>query len=245
MISIVTGATAEKYAYVAGIKEDKTVVVAGKGSYRLFDVSDWSDIVLLRGINSHLLGLKSDRTVIATGNNSNGQCNVSDWNDIVDITSGANHSVGLKKDGTVVATGDNTYGQCEVKNWTDIVAIKAINDQTFGIKADGSIIISGTRNELNSILNDWKLWDSDNIDSTDNNATETKADNSTLLQKGSNGKEVVRLQEALIKTGKLSGAADGSFGRLTEEAVKKLQIEYGMEVTGIADEEFQKKLYGE
>ena len=65
------------------------------------------------------------------------------------------------------------------------------------------------------------------------------------LQIGSKGDDVVRLQQALIDGGYLSGRADGDFGKGTEAAVKAAQQAFGLEQTGAADDALQKKLYGE
>ena len=65
------------------------------------------------------------------------------------------------------------------------------------------------------------------------------------LQKGAKGDDVVRLQQALIDGGYLSGKADGDFGGMTETAVKAAQEALGVEATGVADDALQHQLYGE
>ncbi len=65
------------------------------------------------------------------------------------------------------------------------------------------------------------------------------------LQVGSQGEEVQRLQQALIDQGFLEGAADGSYGNGTAGAVSSYQESAGLEVTGVADEETQRNLYGD
>ena len=65
------------------------------------------------------------------------------------------------------------------------------------------------------------------------------------LKLDSIGDEVVKLQLRLRELGYYEGKADGGYGYMTETAVKKAQGAYGMEVTGIADNAFQQKLYGE
>ena len=62
----------------------------------------------------------------------------------------------------------------------------------------------------------------------------------TVLQKGSKGDDVVKLQAALIELGYLDGAADGDYGNMTLAAVKAYQKALGLEETGIADEETQR-----
>ena len=55
--------------------------------------------------------------------------------------------------------------------------------------------------------------------------------------------EVVDLQKKLIELGRLSGKADGDFGSKTETAIKLAQGVFGLEETGVADNEFQQKLF--
>lgn len=65
------------------------------------------------------------------------------------------------------------------------------------------------------------------------------------LQKGAKGEEVKKLQRALIDGGWLSGGADGDFGNKTDAAVRVAQEVFGLEINGIADDAFQRQLYGE
>lgn len=84
---------------------------------------------------------------------------------------------------------------------------------------------------------------SEGDDNGDTNVAELTA--YPILSSGAKGTKTQRLQQALIDQGYLSGKADGDFGKKTEEAVKKAQKAFGMEQTGIADDVFQKRLYGE
>ena len=63
------------------------------------------------------------------------------------------------------------------------------------------------------------------------------------LQRGIKSDEVKALQQRLVDLGYLTGAADGSFGQMTEDAIKAAQEVYGMEANGIADNAFQQKLF--
>ena len=65
-----------------------------------------------------------------------------------------------------------------------------------------------------------------------------------VLQKGSKGDAVVKLQLALREQGYYSGKADGGYGPLMVQAVKAAQAAFGLEQTGIADVAFQQYLYG-
>ena len=66
----------------------------------------------------------------------------------------------------------------------------------------------------------------------------------TVLQKGSKGDAVVKLQLALREQGYYSGKADGGYGPMMVQAVKAAQAAFGLEQTGIADVAFQQHLYG-
>ena len=65
----------------------------------------------------------------------------------------------------------------------------------------------------------------------------------TVLKKGSIGKEVRSLQEAMIELGYLNGTADGNFGDATEKAVIAFQQKNQYPDTGLADANLQAFLY--
>lgn len=67
----------------------------------------------------------------------------------------------------------------------------------------------------------------------------------TTLKKGSQGREVVTLQQALAQLGFLNGATDGNFGTGTETAVKNFQAANGLEADGIAGRMTLEALYSQ
>ena len=67
----------------------------------------------------------------------------------------------------------------------------------------------------------------------------------TTLRKGSQGREVVNLQQALASLGFLNSAADGNFGTGTETAVKNFQTANGLEADGIAGRMTLEALYSQ
>ena len=73
--------------------------------------------------------------------------------------------------------------------------------------------------------------------------TEAPAVTYDTLKLNSIGEKVVTLQLRLRELGYYDGKADGGYGYMTEDAVKKAQQAYGMEVTGVADDAFQQKLF--
>ena len=66
-----------------------------------------------------------------------------------------------------------------------------------------------------------------------------------LLEVASRGDGVQRLQQKLIDLGYLEGTADGRYGEMTANAVKAAQADFGMEQTGRATVDFQKRLFSE
>ena len=65
------------------------------------------------------------------------------------------------------------------------------------------------------------------------------------LKKGSKGDEVRLLQERLNELGFSAGKPDGVFGRKTQMAVEAFQVNNGIIVTGVADQETQRILFSE
>ena len=64
-----------------------------------------------------------------------------------------------------------------------------------------------------------------------------------LLQSGSDGNQVMALQEALIELGYLKGTADGEYGSATAQAVMALQKANSLPVTGYADANLQALIF--
>ena len=60
---------------------------------------------------------------------------------------------------------------------------------------------------------------------------------------GDSGDAVKTLQDRLLELGYEIGSADGIYGQKTETAIKQVQIQTGLEVTGIADNETQQVLW--
>lgn len=63
------------------------------------------------------------------------------------------------------------------------------------------------------------------------------------ILRGMKGEEVAALQERLIELGYLDGKADGDYGGKTAGAVRAFQARAGLEATGDADDQTQKRLY--
>lgn len=102
--------------YSAGLKEDGTVVVAGKPTEG-WNLSGWRNIVQLAAGDSFLVGLKENGRVITVGT-MGGYFReslepVDQWKNVGVIAAGENHIVALTRDGTILTAGYNNYHQCE------------------------------------------------------------------------------------------------------------------------------------
>ena len=65
----------------------------------------------------------------------------------------------------------------------------------------------------------------------------------STLSAGSTGTAVKKLQSRLIELGYMRGSADGDYGALTIEGVKRFQVALGMDATGVATGYLQEKLF--
>lgn len=139
--------------HAAALKEDGTVVAAGRDINGSCAVEDWADIIAVSVGRTHTVGLKADGTVVATGENQHFECDVAHWTDIVAISAGYWETIGLKADGTVVSVG---RVQDNISSWTDIVAVSAY-DTIIGLKADGTVVAADLSGAV-SIRNELDRW---------------------------------------------------------------------------------------
>ena len=94
---------------VAGLREDGTVIAAGRNEQNQLDVSGWRNIVAIAAGDYHVIGLREDGTVVTTsfsqGKNACGQDKTGGWRDIIAVYGGARSTVGLCADGTLLVAG--------------------------------------------------------------------------------------------------------------------------------------------
>lgn len=93
-----------------------------------------------------------------------------------------------------------------------------------------------------------KINFNNNVERVDLNKGLDLSDN--VLKEGSRGRYVFRLQEYLRKVSTVNTkipqiALDGIFGSETKRAVMSFQKEYGLDITGIVDDQTWDKLYDE
>lgn len=140
-----------------GLKQDGTVVVAGKipdyPDYYI-DTHTWKDIIAISSGQQYIVGLESDGTLVAQGHNGNGQLDISDWENIIAITCGWRHTAGLDSNGNIKITGYQSQSQLDKidkrkSEWCNIVAISAAggspeasgnNAYTAALKQNGKVI---------------------------------------------------------------------------------------------------------
>lgn len=154
-----------------GLKEDGTVVIAGKipdyPDYYL-DTKSWEDIIAVSSGQQYIVALKSDGTLRAQGHNGDGQLNIDTWKNIISISAGWRHTVGLDSKGEVFITGYGSKKQLQQierqkDKWTDIIAISAGGGSqtetgnlpyTVGLKQDGTVVTTQT----GSIADEISKW---------------------------------------------------------------------------------------
>ena len=126
----------------------------------------------------------------------------------------------LRKKGYYKGSVDGNYGAATRK------AVYRYQ-KSLGIKADGkagnrtlTALYDGGSSAINEVIG--------------RKATAVTAKDPGSIYYGMNGNRVRKLQRALKAAGYFNGTTDGTFGELTEQAVRKFQKAKGMHVDGIA-----------
>ncbi len=140
---------------VFGIREDGTVIYAGKCDYERAEyIYSWGNVESLSFGEKHLVALTKNNTTYSVGANSNGECDVEEWYDIIQLAT-AYHTVGLRKDGKVNATGENNFGECDVKSWQDIVQVAVGDFYTLGLTSSGKVLATGLNSCGQCNVSEW------------------------------------------------------------------------------------------
>lgn len=144
--------------FVLGLKEDGTVVMAGKVPEYYVGTKTWTDVIAISAGQQYIVGLRSDGTIVAQGHNGDHQVDIDDWNDIVTIATGWRHTVGLDSNGEIHITGLGSNRQLEYienhkNDWKNIVDIDAgggasgnigTTAYTVALKQDGTVVTTLT-----------------------------------------------------------------------------------------------------
>ena len=161
IVQISMGVGELSYAYMLGVRQDGTVLTAGRAYGEGHPIHKWTEIIKVAASGQLDLGLKQSGTVVTNPESAaapeiQAAAVIESWENITDISAGKNHFVGVKADGTVVATGDNSYGQCDVQDWTDIVSVSAGDWFTLGLKKDGTVVAVGKNDDGQCNVGDWQ-----------------------------------------------------------------------------------------
>lgn len=143
--------------FVVGLKEDGTVIMAGKIPEYYVGTKTWDDIIAVSTGQQYIIGLRADGTVVAQGHNGDHQVDIDDWTNIVAISTGWRHTIGLDSNGEIYITGlgsENQKNQINLNkgDWRNIVAIAAGGGSgdtgsiayTVGLKKDGTVVTTLT-----------------------------------------------------------------------------------------------------
>lgn len=155
--------------FVIGLKDDGTVVIAGKVPEYYVGTKTWDDIISISAGEQYIIGLRTDGTLVAQGHNGDKQADIDDWHDIVAVSTGWRHTVGLKSNGQIYITGFGSKRQLEEianhkKDWTNIINISAgggssgdigATSFTAALKQDGSVVTTLT-GEIAEKVSKWK-----------------------------------------------------------------------------------------
>lgn len=194
-------AIANTFEFLAGLKQDGTVVITYCRDEALQrEIQKWENIVSIAGRGRVLVGLRNDGTVVAVGDSNFGTteaCEVDGWKDIVYVSTNGLCTFGVKENGKVVVTPLHwknsafPYTANAVENWEDIVAISSGEWHTVGLKSDGTVVAVGYNDFNQCNVHDWK-----NIVSiaTGNNCTVGLKSDGTMIAVGDNSDGQCNLQ---------------------------------------------------
>ena len=144
--------------FVVGLKENGTVVMAGKVPEYYVGTKTWTDVITISTGQQYIIGLRSDGTLVAQGHNGDNQVDIDSWTDIVAIATGWRHTVGLDSNGEIHITGLGSNKQLEYiedhkEEWENIVDIDAGGGTsgnigtiayTVALKQDGTVVTTLT-----------------------------------------------------------------------------------------------------
>lgn len=109
-------------------------------------------------------------------------------------------------------------------------------------KVSGNFL-DGTRAAVRKFQKEYGLPETGEVDA----ATAAQLENAQyrILTSGDNGEDVFRLQNRLKELGYFSQKATGKYRAITADAVKAFQRQNGLEITGTADVDTQRALFGD
>lgn len=195
--------------FVAGLKDNGTVVIAGKIPEYYVSTKTWSDIIAVSTGQQYIIGLKSDGTLVAQGHNGDGQVNIDDWTEIITISTGWRHTVGLDSNGEIHITGYGSEKQLKQieehkEDWCNIVAISAgggssgnigTTAYTAALKQDGTVVTTLT-GEIAEKVSKWE--DIIAISAGDSHIVGLKSDGTVITTQTGNSAEETSNWEQIV-----------------------------------------------
>lgn len=180
--------------FVVGLKENGTVVMAGKVPDYYVGTKTWTDVIAISTGQQYIVGLRSDGTLVAQGHNGDHQVDIDgdDWTNIVSIATGWRHTVGLDSSGEIQITGLGSDRQLNYidehkDEWKNIVDIDAgggasgdigTTPYTVALKQDGTVVTTLT-GEAAKEVEKWK--DIIAISAGDSYIVGLKSDNTIVI----------------------------------------------------------------
>lgn len=188
--------------FVVALKDDGTVVMAGKIPEYYVGTKTWNDIIAVSTGQQYIIGLKSDGTLVAQGHNGDGQVNIDEWDNMIDVAAGWRHTVGLNAKGEIYITGLGSERQLKEidehkSDWTNIIAIDAGGGSsgsigsmpyTVALKENGTAVTTLT-GEIANEISEWS--DIIAISAGDSHIVGLKSNGTVVTtQQGQSAKEI-------------------------------------------------------
>lgn len=142
--------------HVLGLKEDGTVVAAGRAKRNQCNTAHWRNIVSISAGAQHSAGLTADGAVMIT-EYTQAQEAVR-WKNVVAISAGAGFTLALFRDGSVGMCCASYYdrNKYHITDWHNIVAVCAGDNHAVGIRKDGTVVATGWNGRGQCDTHDWK-----------------------------------------------------------------------------------------
>lgn len=142
--------------HVLGLKEDGTVVAAGRANRNQCNTAHWRNIVAISAGANHSAGLTADGTVKITEYTQAQEA--MRWKNVVSISAGADFTLALFRDGSVEMCCSNSFirNKYHITDWQNIVAVCAGDNHAVGIRKDGTVVATGWNGRGQCDTRAWK-----------------------------------------------------------------------------------------
>ena len=142
--------------FVLGLKDDGTVLAAGRNDRGQCNVSDWSDITKISAGNAYSLGLKSDGTALCAGIPDYDLTGISHWENLRDIDAGSCFAIGASNSGEQLFAGCGEFDinlwfqadtadkvwenkEDEIRFWNSLAAVRTAGDNILALDSNGEL----------------------------------------------------------------------------------------------------------